>query len=161
MRQFQFICLAMIPALVFSLFFVDPVPAGADKPTGWESNSEYNKLYDADAVDRIKAVVLDVIDIVPLPGMSKGVGLKVEDINEGVTYIVHICPQSYKTKRSIGIKKGDKLNLRGCFVEIGGEELIMASKIKFKNKTLKVRLSSDGRPFWTLSPEELKKELME
>ncbi len=161
MKQFQFICPAVILALAFSLFFTGPVMAGADKAVGWETGSKYNQLYDADSVDRIKAVVLDVIDVVPLPGMSTGVGLKVEDINEGETYIVHICPATYKTKRSVGIKKGDKLNLRGCFVEIGDEEIIMASKIKFRNKTLKVRLTSDGKPFWAMSDEELKKELME
>ncbi len=161
MKRFQFFCPAVILALVFSLFSAGPVIAGSDKAVGWEIDSKYNQLYDADSVDRIKVVVLDVIDVVPLPGMSTGVGLKVEDINEGETYIVHICPETYKTKRTLGIRKGDKLNLRGCFVEIGDEEIIMASKIKFGNKTLKVRLTNDGKPFWTMSEEELKKELME
>jgi len=35
----------------------------------------------------------------------------------------------------------------------------MAAKIKRKGKSFKVRLSSDGTPFWTLSPAALQKEL--
>jgi len=35
----------------------------------------------------------------------------------------------------------------------------MAAKIKKGEKAIKVRLTSDGKPFWAMSPEELKKEL--
>jgi hypothetical protein len=49
--------------------------------------------------------------------------------------------------------------LRGHYAEINGKEVIMAAKLKKKGKTFKVRLTSDGTPFWTMSPARLQKEL--
>ncbi len=147
--------------LIFSIILVFQVHAEKNDLMGWEIESEYQQLYDVDAVEKLKVYVKDIIEIKPLPGMAKGIGLVVEDDEEGELYTVHICPVGYKSKRSIGIKKRDKLTLRGCFVEIGDDEVIMASKIKFRGKTLKVRLTSDGKPFWAMSEEELKKELSE
>ena len=62
-------------------------------------------------------------------------------------------------KKDIGIKKGDKVKVRGVWVEIDGEDVVIASKIKKGDYfELKVRLTNSGKPFWTMSPEELNKE---
>lgn len=160
MNPFQRYCLNGIVAFSIVLLMTS-ISAAGNKLKGWEIDSEYNQLYDADAVEKLKVYVKDVMELTPMPGMAKGVGLMVEDRDEGELYTVHICPVEYKSKRAVGIKKGDKLSLRGCFVEIGDEEVIMASKIKYRGKTLKVRLTSSGKPFWTMGAEELKKELAE
>lgn len=143
-------------ALVFSF---TSISFSNTKLKGWEIDSEYNQLYDPDAVEKLKVIVKDVIEVVPMPGMAEGVGLVVEDRDDGELYTVHISPAGYKSKRALGIRKRDKLTLRGCFVDIGEEEVIMASKIKVGGKTIKVRLTSDGKPFWTMPPDELKREL--
>ena len=126
---------------------------------GWGMNDPYNKLYNAADVERIKVVVTEVKEVIPIPGMSPGVALVVKEGGEGEEIPVHLCPVWYKKASQIGIRKGDKIDLRGYFAEINGEEVIMAAKIKRKGKSFKVRLSSDGTPFWTLSPAALQKEL--
>jgi len=122
-------------------------------------NDPYNKLYNSADVERIKVVVTQVKEVIPIPGMSPGVALVVKEGGEGEELLVHLCPIWYKKTSQIGIRKGEKINLRGYFAEINGEEVIMAAKIKRKGKSFKVRLSSDGTPFWTLSPAALQKEL--
>jgi len=159
MKQFQKQCL-MCSALIFTLFFssLTLCPAQEKDMTGWGINDPYNRLYDVQEVDTVKGVIRDIKEITPLPGMAPGLGMEIEE-KSGDRYLVHICPLAYKDAASIGLKKGDKIDLRGCLVEIDGKEVIMAAKIKKGEKAIKVRLTSDGKPFWTMSPEELKKEL--
>ena len=125
---------------------------------GWGINDPYNQSYNAVEVERLKVVVVDLQKVVPLPGMSPGVAMIVKE-EEEEAFIVHLCPVWYKSQSRIGIKKGDKISLRGCFAEINGEDVFMAAKIKNKGKSFKVRLTSDGTPFWTMSPSQLQKEL--
>ncbi len=145
---------------VFIISGVYSIQAGDSKNMGgWGINDPYNKLYNAADVERIKVVVTEVKEVIAMPGMSPGVALVVKEGGEGEEILVHLCPVWYKKASQIGIRKGDKIDLRGYFAEINGEEVIMAAKIKRKGKSFKVRLSSDGTPFWTLSPAALQKEL--
>jgi hypothetical protein len=90
--------------------------------------------------------------------MSPGVALEVREGSE--TIMVHLCPVGYAKPSEIGIKPGDKVSIRGCWAEVGGKDVFMAAKVK-KGETFefKVRLSKDGTPFWTMTPEQLAKEL--
>ena len=145
---------------VFIISGVYSIQAGDSKDMGgWGINDPYNKLYNAADVERIKVVVTEVKEVIPIPGMSPGVALVVKEGGEGDEILVHLCPLWYKKASQIGIRKGEKINLRGYFAEINGEEVIMAAKIKRKGKSFKVRLTSDGTPFWTMSPAALQKEL--
>lgn len=160
MKKLVFHSLFVMFSLVTLSLFFGKTLVQADEMKGWEEGSEYNQLYDAGEVERLKVEVKKVIEVVPLSGMAKGVGLIVYDPDFEVEYTVHICPLAYKSKDSIGIRRGDKLKMRGFFTEIDGKEVVMASKIKYRDKVLKVRLTSDGKPFWTMDPAELNKELM-
>jgi hypothetical protein len=73
--------------------------------------------------------------------------------------VVHLCPVGYAKPAEIGIKPGDKVTIRGCWAEVGGKDVFMAAKVK-KGDTFefKTRLSKDGTPFWTMTPEQLAKE---
>ena len=145
---------------VFIISGVYSIQAGDSKDMGgWGINDPYNKLYNAADVERIKVVVTEVKEVIAMPGMSPGIALVVKERGEGEEILVHLCPVWYKKASQIGIRKGEKIDLRGYFAEINGEEVIMAAKIKRKGKSFKVRLSSDGTPFWTLSPAALQKEL--
>jgi hypothetical protein len=125
---------------------------------GWELDSPYNKLYNPSEMDKFKAIVVGVKEVVPMPGMAPGVALAVRE-SEGEVIWVHICPSWYIDKRDIGIRKGDKVKIRGVWVEINGEDVFIASKIKKGDYfELKIRLTSSGKPFWTMGPEELAKE---
>ena len=149
----------MLLALLLTFFSVG-LTLAADKKDmgGWELDSPYNKLYNASEMDRLKGRVKKVTTVVPMKGMSPAVALVFEESNED-TSLVHICPEWYIGRKDIGIKKGDKLKIRGAWAEIDGEFIFMASKIKKGDYfSLKVRLTKNGKPFWTMGPEELSKE---
>jgi len=125
---------------------------------GWEKAGAYDRHYDVGEVDEFKGKVKTVKTVVPLPGMSPGVALEV-DVGESDSVLVHVCPIWFADIRKIGVKKGDKVKIRGAWAEISGKEVFMASKIKKGEEfEFKVRMTKDGTPFWTLSPEELARE---
>jgi hypothetical protein len=125
---------------------------------GWELGSPYNKLYKAVELDSFRGEVLKVMEVVPMAGMLPGVVLQVKE-SEGETVDVHVCPSWYIEPGSVGLKRGDKVKIRGVWAEIGGRDVFMASKIKKGDYfVLKVRMTKDGTPFWTMSPEQLAKE---
>lgn len=151
----------LIWLLIFSglMASVAAVAAGPPKEMGgWESGSPYNKLYNAAELDSFKAEVVKVMEAVPMAGMLPAVVLQVKE-SEGETVDVHVCPSWYIEPGSVGLKRGDKVKIRGVWAEIDGRDVLMASKIKKGDYfVLKVRLTKDGTPFWTMSPEQLAKE---
>jgi len=127
---------------------------------GWEIDGAYNKLYDAAEFEAFKGVVVKMKEMAPMPGMSKGVILWVRERREEEIIRVDLCPTWFARLRDTGIRKGDKVHVKGVFAEIGEEDVFMASKIKKgADWQFKVRLTKDGTPFWTMGPEQLAKEM--
>jgi hypothetical protein len=147
--------------LIFSVFMTSTAVLAAGPPKemgGWEPGSPYNKLYNAVELDSFRGEVVKVMEVVPMAGMLPAVVLKVKE-SEGETVDVHVCPSWYIEPGSVGLKRGDKVKIRGVWAEIDGHDVFMASKIKKGDYfVLKVRLTKDGTPFWTMSPEQLAKE---
>jgi len=128
---------------------------------GWERDSEYNQRYNVSEFDQFKGVVEEITVVTPLPGMAPGVGLKVRD-QDGDVVNVDLGPKIFVDVDSVGLKKGDKVKVKGAWAEIDAKEGFVASKVKkSEHVELKVRRTKDGVPFWTLSPEELEKERQE
>ena len=124
---------------------------------GWELNSPYNKLYKANEMDSFKGTVVDIKEVVPLPGMSPGLALEVSE-SKGETITVHLCPTSFENKKSIRIKKGDRVKVSGAWAEIDKKDVFMGSKVTKGDYSFKVRLTKDGTPFWNMTPSQLAKE---
>ena len=134
---------------------------GAEKSgnQGWEIDSAYNKHYNLDEWDSFKGTVVGFQKITPLPGMSPGVALVVKDLDSDEVVTVHLGPSSFVNPNSISLRKGDEVNVKGVWAEIGGQEVFMASKVKKGDGyEYKVRLTKDGTPFWTMSAGELARE---
>jgi hypothetical protein len=78
---------------------------------------------------------------------------------DGDTVNVQLGPKSFVKLDSIGLRKGDKVKVKGAWAEINGKEIFMASKVKKgEDIELKLRRTKDGVPYWTMSPEELERE---
>jgi hypothetical protein len=72
---------------------------------------------------------------------------------------VHLCPTWFAKPEDVGVKPGDRVTVKGCWAEINGKDVFMASKVKKGDIfEFKVRLTQDGTPFWTMTPEQLAKE---
>jgi len=128
---------------------------------GWGIDAPYNKLYDVREFEQIRAWVVRVKEVVPMPGMSPATAL---DVREGA-YIheIHLCPTWYRKPSEIRLKKDERVKIKGVWAEINGKDIFMASKVKKDPDTdiIKVRLTKDGTPFWTMSPQRLAKEMSE
>ncbi len=125
---------------------------------GWGIDDPYNKLYDVREFEKVRAYVIRVKEIVPMPGMSPATAM---DVREGAyEWEVHLCPTWYRKPSEIRLKKNERIKLKGVWAEINGKDVFMASKVKKDPDTeiIKVRLTKDGTPFWTMTPERLAME---
>jgi len=126
---------------------------------GWEIDSPYNQLYDVREYEKIRAWVVRMKEVVPMPGMSPATAIDVREGDE--VFEVQLCPTWYRKPGDIRLKKGDRIKLKGACAEVNGKEVFLASKVKQDPDTtiIKVRLTKDGTPFWTMPPEQLAAEL--
>ena len=125
---------------------------------GWGIDDPYNKLYDVREFEKIRAWVVRVKEVVPMPGMSPATAL---DVREGSdVFEVHLCPTWFRNPGEVRLKKNERIKLKGVWAEINGKDIFMASKIKKDPdfEIIKVRLTKDGTPFWTMTPEQLAME---
>jgi hypothetical protein len=124
---------------------------------GWGVEDPYHKHYDVNKFESFKARVLKIKKVVPMPGMSPAVALDVKDGDNVIE--VQICPTWFIRPDEIGIKKGDRIKIRGVRAIINTKEVFVASKIKKGDYfQLKVRLTRDGTPLWTMIRQEITRE---
>jgi hypothetical protein len=147
---------------IFSVYFMGAYAEDVDPKLmkGWEAGSEYNSHYDVREYEKIRAWFLRAKEVIPMPGMSPAT---VVEVLEGAEVIeVHLCPTWYRKPSDIKLKKNERIKLKGVWAEIDGKDVFMASKIKKDPNTdiIKVRLTKDGTPFWTMSPEQVAWEML-
>ncbi len=127
---------------------------------GWEKDSPYNKHYDVREYERIRAWFVRAKEVIPMPGMSPAT---VIEVIEGTELIeVHLCPTWYRKPSDIKLKKNARIKIKGVWAEINGKDVFMASKVKKdpNQEIIKVRLTKDGTPFWTMTPEQVAWEML-
>jgi hypothetical protein len=155
----RFLVLASLVLISVTLGFGYALAEDNRDMQGWEIDSPYNKLYDVREYEKIRAWVVRVKEVVPMPGMSPATAL---DVREGDdVFEVQLCPTWYRKPSDIRLKKNARVKLKGAWAEINGKDIFMASKIKQDPdfEIIKVRLTKDGTPFWTMTPERLAMEL--
>jgi len=127
---------------------------------GWEVGSEYNSHYDVREFETLRCWFVRAKEVVPMPGMSPAT---VIEVLEGAELIeVQLCPTWYRKPSEIPLKKDERIKIKGVWAEINGKDVFMASKIKKDPdfEIIKVRLTKDGTPFWTMTPEQRAWELL-
>lgn len=136
------------------------VAFAADMNTkGWEKGGKYDELYDNTDRDVFKGTLLEIKDITPLDGMAEGIGIVVEDREDGEKVLVHLGPKDFVEPRIKDLRPGVSVKVYGVLVELDGEYEYMCAKLKAgEERKYKFRLTKDGTPFWSLSPEDLAKE---
>ena len=147
----------MLIAITFCLF---SAAEAAEKAAylGWEKDSTYNEYYNYKERDSLKGKILKFIEVTPLPGMAPGTAFILKEGDEQI--LVHLCPVAYSGPNETGIRKGIKTKVKGCWALIDGQDVFIAAKVKQGDDfEFKVRLTKDGKPFWSMNPEELAKEL--
>lgn len=152
------ICLLLVSCMIFASATLSLAQPVAGQMGGWEKGGAYDRFYNPQEIDKIKGTVVKIQEVTPVEGMSPGVALMIED-KEGSKTLVHLGPRWFIDPKTMGIQMGDNVKVTGCWADINGQEVFMASKVKKGDHfEFKVRLTKDGTPFWAMSPEELAKE---
>lgn len=126
---------------------------------GWEKGGDYDQLYDNTDRDVFKGTLIDIKEVTPLDGMAEGIGILVKDKEDGEKVLVHLGPKDFVESRIKDLRPGVRVKVYGVLVEIDDEYEYMCAKLKAgEERKYKFRLTKDGTPFWSLSPEDLKKE---
>lgn len=123
---------------------------------GWEEGSPYNQLYNVKEFEYFRAWVVGFKEEPPMPGMSPATIMIVKDGDDLID--VHICPTWFAKPEDVGVKKGDRVKIKGVWAEIDNKDVFMAAKVKKGDSDVfefKVRLTKNGKPFWTMTKEEL------
>jgi hypothetical protein len=154
----RFIFVAMV---IFAAGLIANSAAAVDDKLmkGWEEGSPYNQLYNVKEFEYFRAWVVGFKEEPPMPGMSPATIMIVKDGDDLID--VHICPTWFAKPEEIGVKKGDRVKIKGAWAEIDNKDVFMASKIKKSDSDVfefKVRLTKNGKPFWTMTKEELARE---
>ncbi len=127
------------------------------KMNGWGLDDPYNKHYDIKRLEDFGGRVVRIKEVTPMLEMSPGVALDIQE--NGDIIEVQICPTWFARPNEIGVKSGDRIKIKGVRAQINSNNVILASKIKKGEYfEFKVRLTKNGKPFWTMTPEELSKE---
>ncbi len=150
--------LAVFTMIMIALTVLPAVAAENQDMGGWERGGKYDRLYVPSERDSFKGTLTGFKEVVPFPGMSPGVAVLVKD-PDGDVVTVHLGPKWFVNPDETGLKKGDRVKVKGVWVEINNEDVVIASKISRGDFfEYKVRLTGDGKPFWTMTKEELDKE---
>jgi sporulation protein YlmC with PRC-barrel domain len=114
----------------------------------WQEGSEYNSLYNPNAVRTIHGTV-ESVGTFRLEGTAiAGLRLRVKtDDDQMVT--VHVGPRPYLDRQNIGFHYGDEVTVVGSEAKWGWRDVIVASQIKVGDKTLDLR-TREGKPRWSI-----------
>jgi len=151
----RFIIAAMV---IFAAGLIANSAAAVDDKLmkGWEEGSPYNQLYNVKEFEYFRAWVVGFKEEPPMPGMSPATIMIVKDGDDLID--VHLCPTWFAKPEEVGVKKGDRVKIKGVWAEIDNKDVFMASKVKKSDSDVfefKVRLTKNGKPLWTMTKEEL------
>ena len=154
----RFIIAVMV---IFAAGLIANSAAGQDEKLmkGWEEDSPYNQLYNVKEFEYFRAWVVGFKEESPMKDMSPATIMIVKDGDDLID--VHICPTWFAKPEDIGVKKGDRVKIKGVWAEVDNKDVFMASKVKKSDSDVfefKVRLTKNGKPFWTMTKEELAHE---
>ena len=111
---------------------------------GW-SSGPYARVYDPKTVETLKGEVVQVDRVTPMRGMSEGVHVVLKT-DKGTTD-VHLGPAWYLDHQDTEVAVGDRVEVRGSKVNVGGKPAVVAAEVKKGNETLQLR-DANGLPLW-------------
>ena len=112
---------------------------------GWGMGTKFQRMYNPATAETISGTVESVDKVSPMKGMSHGVHLLVKTDKEAIP--VHLGPAWYVEKLDTKIANGDKVEVTGSRVTMGGKPVIIAAEVKKNGATIRLR-DEKGIPVW-------------
>ena len=113
---------------------------------GWGMKGSYQRVYDPATVETIRGEVIGLEKFAPMKGMGRGIHLSLKTEKE--TIPVHLGPDWFIERLDTKIEKGDKIEIKGSRVTLGGKPAIIAAELK-KGERLLILRDSTGVPVWS------------
>ncbi|MEN6333183.1 MAG: PRC-barrel domain-containing protein [Phycisphaerales bacterium] len=127
-------------------FVGDERPGRPATSSPWTEGSEYESLYNPNAVRTIHGTI-ESIGTFRLEGTTvEGLRLRIKT-DDGKTVTVHAGPRPYVDRQNIDLHYGDEVTVMGSPAKMGWRDFIVASQIKKGNDTLDLR-TKEGKPRW-------------
>jgi hypothetical protein len=142
MRKALYLVTALLAVFAGSTVFGQP-PGGSG---GWGMKGSYQRIYNPSTVETVKGEVVAVEKVTPIKGMQYGIHLLVKTDKETVS--VHLGPAWFIERQDTKIEKGDRIEVKGSSVTIGGKSAIIAAEVKKGDHVLVLR-DSAGVPVWS------------
>ncbi|MCC7416776.1 MAG: hypothetical protein IT176_06495 [Acidobacteria bacterium] len=117
-------------------------------------------MYDSKSETTIKGTVEKVEETAPGGAMGRGRGRGMGQGMGGThmivktdsgSVVVHLGPTAFLAEHDLKIADGDRVEVLGSRVAMGGEDVVIAREITSGGKTLTLRDAS-GRPLWRMQP---------
>jgi sporulation protein YlmC with PRC-barrel domain len=116
---------------------------------GWETGSEYNRLFNAGTVQTVTGTISDIDYTSPMRGMSEGYILNVKT-SDNQTIDVHLGPRSFVESKGVRFNEGEQVTVTGSKCTINGKQCILAAEVRSGTQSLTLR-QKDGTPMWPTS----------
>ena len=143
MKRLTMICMVLAIAVLIS---AAPAMAAPWKGSGgWGMGGQYQRMYNPASVETISGTIEAVARTKPMKGMYYGIHIQVNTGKETVE--VHLGPGWYIERLDTKLEKGDKVEVKGSKVNMGGKQVIIAAEIK-KGDNILVLRDSAGIPAW-------------
>jgi hypothetical protein len=127
-------------------FVGDERPGRPETSSAWKEGSEYESLYNPNAVRTIHGTI-ESIGTFHLEGTTvEGLRLRIKT-DDGKAVTVHAGPRPYVDRQNIDLHYGDEVTVMGSPAKMGWRDFIVASQIKKGNDTLDLR-TKEGKPRW-------------
>lgn len=112
---------------------------------GWGPGAPYARLYNPKTVEIISGEVVNLETLTPMQGMGYGVHILLRADKETIS--VHLGPVWYIENQDVGLKPGDKIQVRGSRIIFQGKPAIIAAEVTKGDESLRLR-DELGFPFW-------------
>jgi sporulation protein YlmC with PRC-barrel domain len=132
-------------ASVYKQFEIEPYWQQQQQSSTWGKASNYGLLYKPDQLKTVKGEVEDVAYVAPLEGMAVGTQLTIRAGD--AAHQVQLGPLAYLSKKDIRFRPGEKVEVTGSQVKIGGNTLIMAATVKTSDEAIALR-DKQGNVAW-------------
>jgi hypothetical protein len=142
MRQILSVAAVLVAVFMASTVFGQPWRGSG----GWGMKGSYQRMYDPATVETLSGEVVSIDKITPMKGMRYGIHLMLKTAKE--TIPIHLGPGWFIERLDSKIEKGDKVEVTGSRVNVGGKPAVIAAEVK-KGESILVLRDKAGIPVWS------------
>lgn len=112
---------------------------------GWGMGGAYQRMYDPATIETVTGEVVGIEKATSKMGPQNGIHLRLKTDREVLS--VHLGPAWYIERLDTRIQEGDRVEVKGSRITVGGKPAIIAAEVKKGDAVLQLR-DAAGVPAW-------------